>query len=408
MHPNPSIQIHARLAGASLLSLALASCTSSLSAYQTQIPEETTDEVTGDDPGDPDGTDDPPISVEIVLDRILPDFGTENHVVEIEGGPFEGNVSVTFDGVVSDVLAARSDRVVVEVPAGLGDGWVDVHVQSEEGASKDPVRFNSFESAQGGFGALGVLEWSHLAGDYWTPESVDWGYSQVVFPIGPAPSWAELLFAPAPETCVRSYTGPTIYVYTPGIDRIFLEASDAAQTRITLTTPVGYDYIYEFMDLPASKVITGADYALDPMTGNPDWPALSAQGLVGTIPSSFNVTDPPLESANFPPVNRSINLAWSGPNNGDAILAVLTRQRWIEAQGTYVVQESISCWLDDDGNHTIPDLWTDWLPFGVNNDYDIVAIDVARVNSGSTTLEHNDGLSGVLGSYWVRGVGLAQ
>ncbi len=396
-----------------VISLVSAGCTSSLSAYQVPTGDKDAEEITedGEGPGDPDDDDDDESDlVEIALDSITPDYGTADHLVQIEGGPFEEGATVLFDDTEAQVVDARPDRLIVEIPPGLDDGWIDVHVQTDEGASIDPLRFNSFESASSGFGALGILEWNEPVGDYWADDA-GWGYGQVVFPIGPSPSWTELLYAPAPDSCAREYVGPEVFVYAPNINQIYLEASDAAGTRITLTTP-GEDFIYENPDLPSSKLVQGADYSLDPMTGDPDWPTWASaetQGFVGTIPAPFSVTSPQLDQANFPETSASFNLAWSGPNNSDAILVLLIRQRWYDAQQAYVTEEVVSCWLNDDGNHAIPNLWSSWLPFdNASDDYDIVITRVGRANLGSSVMPYNDGSTGVLGTYWVQGALLAQ
>ena len=71
--------------------------------------------------------------------------------------------------------------------------------------------------------------------------------------------------------------------------------------------------------------------------------------------------------------------------------------------GGATIAETVTCWLADDGQHTVPaSMWTSWTP----GEY--VLIQFGRVSTSSRELQHNRSDNGVVGIHWVFGAAIAQ
>jgi hypothetical protein len=268
-------------------------------------------------------------------------------------------------------------------------------VRSADRKGKNALTFDYFQDGTGLVGAVGTIEWNDLRGNYWSPDSVDGGYAQVLFPIPTAYTWQTFIYSPFVEHCELDYVAPTLYVYAPGVASVEVSAGSVSHTLLPDPTA---PFLYYQVDLP---VAVGQAYDLDPMVGGVDWPDFSLTDLSGAIPNGLVITYPSIDGADPPTVPRQFTVQWNGPYDGDGLLLYLERQRYDGTQ--WISQESVSCWVQDDGSYALPNLWTDW------QSDDGVLFYAGRYNEPSNVLlPYNNARSAVLGTYWTVGFLIAN
>ena len=365
--------------------------------------DENTPDVTdraGDDDDDNNGGDDddddttPPTDLEpIDLDVVEPWYGTAGHEVTIRGGPFLEDAVILFSGAEATLVDGRVDELTVVVPDLGGDGIAEISVTTSEGASVDPIEFQYFEDGTGQIGALGSVEWYDHRGGYWAAGTVNSGFAQVMLSVPTATPWAQFLYAGTVDSCEREWDSGTIpYIYDPELPFLVI-SSGATEHLLNSDADQAFNY-YEF-DLP---VAVGGSYDLQPMAGSPSWPEFGVQGLSGAIPTSMAVTSPDFDAATIPLSSQSISLAWSGPYTGDLVLVYAQRLTWNGK--TYLPNEWVTCWLLDDGSHTIPS--TVWAGWDTVDDYVYISVGRATLPQ-NVILPHNNARSDVMGVYWSVG-----
>jgi hypothetical protein len=380
----------------------LASCQASLVAYD--IPKDgnddtptdaapTTDtEVDGDD--DDDITTTPPDvdDIDIDLDGVSPWYGTADHEVTISGGPFAPDTVIRFDDVDVQIVSLEGDAVTVRVPDLGVDLVAEITATSSEGASPAPLEFMYFEEGAGRIGAIGTVEWNDYRGGYWDTATVDAGFAQVMLSLPTTFQWEEIVYAGLRDTCERDWAlGVTTYVYDPGVATLVLSSG---ANQLVLPADAVQPYVFFAGDLPVQP---GSTYDLQPITGNPNWPDFGVPDLAGTVPTAIAVTTPNIDATAFPIVPSTITLNWSGPFTGDSVLVYMQRMRYDGA--AFQPQETVSCWLTDDGAHIVPNMWLDW-----NTGDDYVYMAVGRASKPQNViLPHNGAFSDVTGVYWSVG-----
>jgi hypothetical protein len=388
--------------------IALAACSSSLVAYDAALQKEGNDapadgtlpsetDADADVDADTDADIDP---VQASLVQIDPWYGTVGHVVRITGGPFSEPVEVTFDGVEADVVSVREDEIEVEIPDLTDDVLAAVEVSTDAGTADGTLEFQFFQDGAGKIGAIGSIEWNDLRGTYWDAASVDVGVAQVMFTLPTDMGWPELIYSPVIEHCELNYVpADTVYVYDPGLPSIDVTAGATVHTL-----PSDPTYPYVFFDA-GIDVAEGWAYDLEPMSGNATWPDFALSELTGELPSSLDITFPPLDGTTPARVARQFTLQWGPPFDGDGVLVWMVRQRFDDTLPTpaWVDQEEVSCWLQDDGSFALPSLWTDWQTD------DGILIYVGRYHEpDNVVMPHNNATSAVIGSYWTVGYLLAN
>jgi hypothetical protein len=325
------------------------------------------------------------------LDAVVPRHGTAGHEVELRGGPFPTDSVILFGDDEATVLTYAPDRLTVRVPDLGLDDVVDITVASELAASPDALDFNYYEDATGRIGAIGIVEFGAHRGGYWADTVIDDGWSQVIFTMPTDLGWEHLAYAGGPDRCERDWAlDEEIFGYDPELATV--ELTNGGPPLPLEWDPVAYGFVSG--PLPTEP---GAAYDLLPMAGNPDWPAFDVAGLSGTLPTAMDLVSPDIDQDTFASVPESFSLSWQGPYDGDLVLVWMTRQTW-DGQA-FQAQESVSCWLVDDGAFVVPDLWDDW---DESDDYVYFAIGRANRPRG-VILPHNNGRSEVLGVYWAVG-----
>ncbi|MEQ1572578.1 MAG: IPT/TIG domain-containing protein, partial [Myxococcota bacterium] len=324
------------------------------------------------------------------LSAIEPSYGTAGQRVVIFGGPFTEPVELWFDGVAAAVTRVTETEVEAEVPSLPAEGTFEVELRAGGALAPSPLEYRYFDDAAGRIGALGMLEWDDLRGNYWDAYSFDRGFAQVMFTYPTDVGWPQLLFSPVIEHCESDYQiDDPVDAYVPGVPAVSLLSGAGA---LTIPVEAAYPYLY-YAEAP---VAPGSDYDLGPMVGGAGWPEFAVANLSGVVPTSMDVTYPPLDGDEPASVDPSYAVQWGGPYDGDGVLLWMQRQRWDGAD--WIQHEVVTCWVDDDGNFALPNLWTDW------QSGDGVLFYIARYREpAGVTLPFNQGDSAVVGAFWTVG-----
>lgn len=344
----------------------------------------------------------------IAVSEVQPPFGSAGEPLTILGGPFETGDTVSIGGSPAPVIGLSETGIEVAMPELGRDGAVEVRVHPAfaEEPLPEPVPFRYFRSAEGSLGALGMVARHVHVGGYWPPSAVDFSTAEVLFPIGPAPHLGAWRYAPTPDACAIDYVPTPLELYDTGLPAVTLRAQDDAATEITLTADPGAGrFVLEASELDDVPVGPPADLTSTAKSAT-DWPSFSVSEFAGAVASGFVVTQPAIMGVANPRVRAEFTLRWGGPYDGEVLLTLL-RKRWNPSTSEYEAQETITCWLVDDGEHLVPDLWTDWSPFP-SSAYDAVDFVVGRVQSAEAVLPHNRGASGVLGGAFILGNAVAE
>lgn len=358
-------------------------------------------------PTAPTGPTDTGPLVVVALDSAQPTFGTAGTAVSITGGPFLESDTFRFDGEPATLLAFAEHEVLVAVPEVTTDGIVDITHQRGRGAvAPSPLAFRYFTSAEGGVGAVGLVARYIHVGGYWPAGVDDFASAEVWFPVGPALTYPVWRISPTIDSCSASYVPAPVDTYATGLSELTLHAKDDAGTRVVLPAD-GPGRHFSLLEAPLTDVPSGLPADLESTAASStDWPALAVPEFVGEVGPGFVVTQPAIMGVTIPQVTRSFTLRWGGPYEGEVLLT-LVRKRWNPSLETDEVQELVTCWLEDDGEHAVPDLWTEWAPFPANP-YDTVDLVIGRISPPPAVLPHNRGASGVLGGTFIIGSAVAD
>ena len=338
-------------------------------------------------------------------------FGTAGTVVELQGGPFPADAQFFLGGEPAEVLTLGAERAEVSLPALEQDAWLELSVNApfrSPPAEGIPLRY--FASAEGSVGAVGLVGRFAHTGGYWNEGATNYAFAEVAFPIGPAPHYGTWRYAPSPDSCALDRPPLRLSTYETGAEALTLVAHDEDGTEATLlpATLEGGAEGFQLPEVPL-EAVRPTVHDLAGATGAVDWPEAVVGGFVGEPPTTLVVTAPAIMGVQRPSMVRAPTLRWGAPHDGE-ILVSLTRQRWDPGAGAYTDSERVTCWLIDDGEFALPDLWTDWAPWGVGGEHDDVEIVFGRVYppESDVVMPHNLGLSGVLGGTFLIGHARAE
>lgn len=353
-----------------------------------------------DSDSDSDTDSDTDSDVNVKVENIDPAYGTTagGTTVLIEG-TFLDDVSVRFGGVEATVLSVDEAKgeARVRTPAQAGEGAVAVVVSSGSDSKTVDEGFTYYADGTGLAGVIGTMTWVDIVGSYWADPPIDEGYSWFFFNTPLEFDWGEI-YASGLDQCQSEYTwsGTIEDVYDPGSGATATVGAGAKSIDYTWNRT---DVQFDAGTLSASGLTFGGDYDLTGFAPTSDLPAFTMSDLV-SMPQAFSVSAPRVDSDVPPQVSEGFSLAWTHPDAADGVLVQLQLRG---SNGTSV-QESVSCWLRDDGAHNVPaNVWnTQWA---AGRQLDIF---VTRYTAGSGTVPFNNADSAMAGEYIVYGAAFTK
>ena len=381
------------LSRSSALSVLLAGC-GSLSYYGP--PDRPEAPLQSEDPGTRDSGTDGPVGtstdepVELLLAGVEPAFGSNGGgaVVTLTGS-FDAATEVTFAGEPAAVTQRTATELEVEVPASTAVGAVDVEVVSGGRSDRLAEGFVYHGDATGQAGSIGWIDYFDVVGGYWA-DATNFATGRVAFVDGESDWEMYQEFSGAVGSCT--------FVYEPPTDPLLVETGAASlsfsgTSAFSLTPDADLGAGWYSASLTEAQVVRGGTYDLAPVEGAADWPTFGVTQAV-TIPESYILTTPAVDSTEAPPMTRSQTFTWTG-SGGDYMILYLLRQYVQNNQAYY--DGYVTCVMPDTGSFTVPDLWDDWF-LG-----DFMHIRLGRVVVDAQPLPHTNAEHRVAGISWIYG-----
>jgi hypothetical protein len=328
-----------------------------------------------------------------VLDALTPNFGSDagGRVVELTG-TFDADTEVFVDGEPAEISDFAPERLEIVVPAGSVTGWVDVEVVSgTESATLDDA-FQYFADGTGLSGTIGSLWYQTVQGNYWADPQ----------PVPAAGGWFAYI-EPSPWERYKDYVSTigdcefdfsdyvSVVAYDPGATRATF-SGDSVVVLPDATTDIAPGWFAAEL-VPGVDVSPGDEFDLDSIAGDRNWPEFDRPAAV-TVPSSFRITSPNLDGNTLPNLSRTLQLQWAG-GGGDYVLIFLDR---LDASGA--PDGVVTCAVPDTGSFTVPgNTWPNWYSNGT------LYVQLGRVSVQANSLEHNNSLNQIAGTYWTLGAG---
>ena len=344
-----------------------------------------------DDGGEVQETGEPASSATAVrpqLDSVGPTDGTDEGGtrVTLKGSDFSEDVVVTFDGKPAQIVSVAPRVLVVETPRNRGATVVDVEVENAAGADVVRDGFQYWPDGSGLIGGLAEATVLRYKGGYWL-DTAPVVLARTMF-LAPTESMVERFYAPGLDQCFRiDYVGQSAsgsvsdqQVVGTGAFEVTWRGGGAA----VVLPQASYD-----LNIFASEPLTVSDLA-----GASLWsvelrdgflfPDLTLTDAIATEAPGVEVSQPNINGANPPTVGRSFAVTWSGQGASDGAFLELLHLT-PDALGNFSVAQYMSCWMDDDGAFTVPDLWGRWALTA--DDY--LELHVGRASYTETVLPYN-------------------
>lgn len=355
---------------------------------------------------------------------LAPDFGTEGIQVHVLGD-FPVGAFAVFQGAPAETLEHREDGLIVEVPSlptGPTIGFfrvVDVWVIEPDGAETPRSTFGLFTKTEvpGAVGAIGAVDVFEPVGGYWNPPPKTTYVATVNFPIDAAVDYIEQTYATEPDgPCEKQPFEPIqdydVYPWEP--EYLVLDSLDPDVDDILLYQDAP-NRGYRATIRPAPPVSLAPTILRVPSDARGRWPAFEVDNVVPELPVTPRVTAPHLDDEFIPLINQTFELRWDTTVREDTWLTVLFQRRRVSGGEVSSSLEDITCWLVDDGQHTI-DLsgFDEWLRLSdPGPDYDQILITVSRWATAKgeedeATLPTNGRPSAIYGVRTIGGLAIAN
>ncbi len=364
--------------------------------FDTEADTDADADADGDSDADGDTDSDTDVDGNVAVTGVEPYYGTTagGQAVTITGGPFDSSATVRFGANSATVQSVNSSSLSVSTPSATDEGSVDVIVATDAGSGSFEDAFFYFEDGQGEAGAIGVIGWYELLGNFWkdpTPYGVAW----TTF-IVPQDFHIWDWYAPGSDNCVDDSWSPTgeVYVYDMDVSTITIRPSSGSPATLSWDNGL-LEYINE--DLSTSQFQANSTYSLDEITSS-SFPAFSMSDLART-PSSFSITYPAMTGTQPARVNRnSFELRWSG-SGGDKVIIMA----FLYNSAGSAIDQEVYCVVEDDGSFTIPS--SAWSGFDSNRYIQVI---VMRMLESGGTIDYNLSESRVVGAHANIGLVMSQ
>jgi hypothetical protein len=331
-----------------------------------------------------------------LISGISPVYGPSSGGTQlsITGGPFTGDASVTVGGYPATLLSNTGSSIRVSTPQSNVSAESEVRVDQAGGFGISPQPFYYFSDGTGLAGTIGEVGLVETVGGYWQdPAGIVDGFVSIAFSEPIDFNWWELTTS-SMDSCANaasySFNG-TLYVSDMGADSISLQGSSS------LTLPRGSSnsndisyYFYQTEGLTSTQIVENSFFDLNPMTGILEGLSVSqfARASKKIVPSS-----PSISSSSPPSISATQTFLWSP--SGASWVSI--RMYQMDANGT--LTSDVNCNATDDGQFTVTNLHSLWLPG------DVVYIQFSRIFESNTVMSHNNSESRVVGQHVIVGAG---
>lgn len=319
--------------------------------------------------------------------------------VTLTGAGFSSDTTVKFGTKKATITSSTSTHLVVETPSQTTAGAYDVVV--EDPNTGDDTLSNAFTyylDGTGKYGVVGSFTYLDYVGAGWQSDADSGTAFMLVLADPSAHSYWEN-FAPTMDTCRSNYSPTFQYSVVAPASAPAISIANASGDSVNLT----YDS-------------TGNAWSKSPFTSTsfafndnydvtiPDLDGFPASVINNgvTTPGSFRVTSPNLDGAQVPSTTKNnLSLSWTG-SGGDYMIASMSLYSINDTTLSNEL-ERVTCVISDDGSFPVPaNVWTRWAA------NEIVVIEFSRISVSRGIIGFNNATSGVVGSYDIVSIIIAN
>jgi hypothetical protein len=305
----------------------------------------------------------------------------------LKGADFSQDVVVTFGGKPAQVVSVSPRVLVVETPRNRDAEVVDVEVENASGADVVPDGFRYWPDGAGLVGGLAEATVLRFKGNYWNSTDPV-AFARTLF-LTPTESVVERFYAPGLDQCVRvDYVGQTVsgavaeqQIFGTGALEVTWRAGGAS---IVLPQAAYDPNVFAPETLTPAALSGGSLWTVELRDGF-SFPDLTLVDALATAAPGVEVSQPGINGANPPTVGRSFAVSWSGQGASDGAFVEIYHLT-PDGVGGVTVAQYMSCWVNDDGAFTVPDLWGRWSLSAE----DYLELHVGRATYTETVLPYNN------------------
>ena len=278
------------------------------------------------------------------LDDLSPIYGTDAGGQQVTlTGIFPDGTTASFGGQAATVVSNDGASLLVETPAGLGLGDLDVRVEHGDSRLLLEEAYRVWADGAGLAGAAGAVSWTERVGTYWSSSTLTFSDAEVYL-VDPVDFHWKDLYSPTMDSC-----RPGSYSWGSSLEPLDTDFTEVSLEATSHDFDLAWDgsrECFENDELTSSEWAERTSYDLV-VPENDLLPAGTISDFVrtGTVP---DLLEPDIAGSEPPDIEEDPVFEWT-PSGADWIEIQLAL--WDSAGSGY--QESMYCIVTDDGYYRV-------------------------------------------------------